>query len=213
MRTGDIQTSGDHFRIPETFLTMNSLISYLTRWWRAPGSWSKRHQRRSISGGGCRWKQQYSTWMKKSLISTNSLKQYSTCLSGTEMNPLLAWCYSEYVFFFRDSWDILSNILHHWSPRSINLQHHVRGDATPCDCDAISHWNIPHGRRCRYSVLICRNAICFRIEKFCRTYLSKAQNTLILPLRVPLLTSNSKCCLFRVLNLVLSMPLCSTSYS
>lgn len=29
----------------------------LMRWWRVPGSWSKQHQRRSTSGGGCRVEQ------------------------------------------------------------------------------------------------------------------------------------------------------------
>jgi len=131
MKAGDIQTSGDHSRTPEALLTTSGLTSCSMNWWRAPGSWSKQHRRRSTSGGGCR----------ASSIHRNCIYSEPEVLGGTLHVPLweLNWPSARSLLaanIFSDSWDRLPDTLGLFDAQNgllfqpcAGMRHHVMATA------------------------------------------------------------------------------------
>jgi len=132
MKAGDIQTSGDHSRTPEALLTTSSLTSCSMNWWRAPGSWSKQHRRRSTSGGGCR----ASSILHRNCIyiqNQKSSEAHRTCPCGnwTDLFCSLAVSSEYFQRFMRYA---ARYSLPVWCSERITFSA-MCWDATPCDGD------------------------------------------------------------------------------
>lgn len=128
---------------------VRSLISCLTRWWRAPGSWSKRRQRRSTSGGACRVN---STWTKKQV----GIRKLNTP-RGNQNSLLLLWC-SIWIIsgIQRDTLSVFYPCEGSISSRHVRgCEHHVT--ATP-----FPHRNILRGVAVGSILFVCKTL--FRIE-------------------------------------------------
>jgi len=137
----------------------SGLTSCSMNWWRAPGSWSKQHRRRSTSGGGCR----------ASSIHRNCIYSEPEVLGGTLHVPLweLNWPFARSLLaanIFSDSWDTLPDTLCLFDAQNgllfqpcAGMRHHVMATAA---------WDLkyrPRRRRRRPCALLESAIFCIEI--------------------------------------------------
>jgi len=110
----------------------SGLTSCSMNWWRAPGSWSKQHRRRSTSGGGCR----ASSILHRNCIyiqNQKSSEAHRTCPCGnwTDLFCSLAVSSEYFQRFMRYA---ARYSLPVWCSERITFSA-MCWDATPCDGD------------------------------------------------------------------------------